>query len=99
MKALYKCDFCDMTGTEEDIREHEIYCENNPARMSCQYCEYKKTNFVNGKGRYECKFKDIPEGQQYMNCDKFALKKMTNISMEDLFGSFFPKRYKYENLD
>lgn len=96
MKALYKCDFCDMTGTEEDIHNHEAYCENNPARMSCQYCEHKKIDFANGivKIRYECKFKDIPEGQQYVNCDKFTLNEMVNISTQNLFGSFFPSRNK-----
>ena len=92
MKALYKCDFCDMTGTEEDVYIHEATCMNNPKRKSCQYCENKKTSFNSSKVIYTCDFKDIPEGQQYINCDKFTLKKMNDFSINNIFGSFFSPR-------
>ena len=88
MKPLYKCDFCNMIGTEERIYAHEAICTDNPNRKSCQYCEHKKTSF-NPKMIYTCDFKDIPEGQQYINCDKFTLKKMHDFSFDDIFGSFF----------
>lgn len=93
MKALYKCDFCDKIGTEEEIYEHEIYCENNPKRMSCRYCTNKKTKFVNGSGiTYLCDAKEIPEGCEYINCDKFTLIKMNDFSVNDIFGSLFLPR-------
>lgn len=93
MKPLYKCDFCDMTGTEENVYIHEATCINNPKRKSCQYCTNKKTKFINGSGiTYLCDFKDIPEEQQYINCDKFALKKMNVFPIDDIFGSFFSPR-------
>jgi hypothetical protein len=93
MKALYKCDFCDKIGTTEEIYEHEIYCENNPKRTSCSYCANKETKFINGCGiTYTCNVKEIPEGCEYINCDKFTLKEMADISINDIFGGFLAPR-------
>ena len=94
MKPLYKCDFCDMTGTEENVYIHEATCTDNPNRKSCQYCENKKTSFNSSKVIYTCDFKNIPEGQQYINCDKFTLKikKMNDFSVSGIFESFFSPR-------
>ena len=30
MKQIFRCDFCDKIGTNKEIYEHEVYCENNP---------------------------------------------------------------------
>ena len=90
MEALYKCDFCDKIGTKKEIYEHEIYCENNPKRMSCGYCANKETKFINGRGiAYVCSIKEIPEGCEYINCDKFVLRKMIDTSVNDIFGGFW----------
>lgn len=51
MKILYKCDFCSYTGIDEDVRNHEMKCEQNPVNIleyknkqkimkSCHYHEY-----------------------------------------------------------
>ena len=87
MKALYKCDFCDMTDTEKNVYIHEATCTNNPNRKSCQYCKNRKISLNPKTTVYTCDFKDIPEGQQYINCDKFVLKEMPTIG--NIFDSFF----------
>ena len=40
MKALYRCDFCEKTGTVEEIQEHEEKCLYNPKNKSCATCTY-----------------------------------------------------------
>ena len=35
MKAIYRCEYCDVTGTEEEIREHEEGCFKNYNKKSC----------------------------------------------------------------
>ena len=45
MKPIYKCDFCSTTGTEEEIYQHEAYCDCNPNRKACSCCENKKNYF------------------------------------------------------
>ena len=89
MKALYKCDFCSTTGTQEEIYRHEAHCNHNPNRMTCSCCENGKIIFKDKNIIYKCKYKDIPEGKQYINCDKFTLKKLPDGSIENIFSSFF----------
>ena len=91
MKPIYRCDFCASTGTEEEMYEHEVYCEANPNRKSCMYCDHKKI-VLHPELSYKCDIKEVPDGKQYINCDSFVLKPGNLFNTNDiLFGSLFGK--------
>ena len=35
MKPVFKCDYCQFMGTEEEVSEHEPKCFDNYDRRSC----------------------------------------------------------------
>lgn len=39
MKQMFKCDFCDETGTEDEMQEHEKVCIFNPRVKHCLTCD------------------------------------------------------------
>ena len=41
MKPVFKCDYCDKMGTEEEIREHEEKCTENYDKKSCYTCKHR----------------------------------------------------------
>ena len=66
MKAIYRCEYCDVTGTEEEIREHEEECFKNYNKKGCYTCKHCATD---GFKKVECKKgKEIPEGQYFQGC-------------------------------
>jgi len=40
MYVLYKCDFCDRTGSEDKIRGHEAECEFDINNKACSTCKF-----------------------------------------------------------
>ena len=38
MKPVYKCDYCNVTGTENFVRRHESECPDNPNLRTCCTC-------------------------------------------------------------
>lgn len=40
MKLLYRCEYCNEMGTEEEIREHEESCLWNYTKKSCYTCKH-----------------------------------------------------------
>lgn len=66
MKPLYRCDYCDFTGTEEEVKEHEATCIKNYNLRGCLTCVHCNTDdfktFTCMAGR------DIPEGYMHQNC-------------------------------
>lgn len=68
MKAIYRCEYCDVTGTEEEILEHEEECIKNYNKKSCFTCKYCETD---GFKTVKCKRgREIPEDKYYENCPK-----------------------------
>lgn len=88
MKQLFRCEYCDKIGTEEEIREHEETCLWNHTKRTCYTCKHMETLFP----KVKCKLDDtkIPEGKYIERCacyerdDKDHTKKTTN-----LFGGLF----------
>lgn len=95
MKPVFKCDYCDKMGTEEDIRAHEPNCQDNYDRRSCYTCEYKRTKCDKDSNWYfECSAeKEIPKGSIIEFCSKYEQKKKSDSPLGDLFKDLFGGRY------
>lgn len=91
MKPVYKCDYCDKMGTEDEIREHEAECPDNYTLRHCSSCVNRTYNSKIGKfGGYECKAgKEIPEGKQFVNCDLHEPKEKPKDDLLSIFGGLF----------
>ena len=94
MKPVFKCDYCEFMGTEEDVKNHENTCINNYDKRSCYTCEHRGVlTFVNGIPKYKCdKEIDIPEGTIFEFCKSYERKKETHDRatnfIKDIFGMF-----------
>ncbi len=44
MKPVYRCEYCDHMGTEDEVQEHEIKCYRNYDRKSCWTCKHRDQN-------------------------------------------------------
>ena len=86
MKQVFKCDYCNEMGTEEEIRAHEPTCFANYDRKSCFTCVHKTLEGIN----YKCKAGiEIPEGKIFEFCGSYERKerpKLTKNIFGDLFG-------------
>ena len=38
MKPLFRCEYCNKIGTEEELVKHENECINNYTKRSCNSC-------------------------------------------------------------
>lgn len=91
MKPIYRCEYCDKMGVEEEIMKHEETCLFNYTRKSCSTCKFKETKGFN----YKCaNGKDIPEGQMYVGCDKYEWDEIDHTHLNptafnSLFGGIF----------
>ena len=91
MKPVYKCDYCDFMGTEEDVRKHESECYHNYNLKSCTTCVNKKIDTSKGLFGMCCKCDcglELPEGKMRVNCGKYERKEY-NDELNDLFGGLF----------
>lgn len=93
MKPVFKCDYCDKMGTEEEIREHEPVCADNYDRKSCYTCVHKNIDCRNDIDKkqvvwiYKCKLgKEIPEGKIFEFCTQYERKEKSDNLFSDLFG-------------
>ena len=88
MKPVFKCDYCDKMGTEEEIKKHEPECLDNYDRKSCLTCVHKELGRINSNMIvYNCKLgKEIPEGKIFEFCPQYERKEKTNNLFGDLFG-------------
>jgi hypothetical protein len=91
MKPIYRCEYCDKMDVEEEILKHEANCLYNYTRRSCFTCK----NAENIITKFNCKAgKDIPEGQQFMNCEKYEWDEVDHThknptAFNNLFGGIF----------
>ena len=92
MKPVFKCDYCDKMGTEEEISEHEPKCYDNYDRKSCFTCIHKRTKSKNNDWVYECEAGiDIPEGKFFEFCSKYEHKEKADSLFGNLFGDLFSR--------
>ena len=69
MKQLFRCDYCDYTGTAEEVATHEETCIHNYNKKSCWTCKHAcKHQLVN----FKCQAgQEIPEGKYIENCNRY----------------------------
>ena len=87
MKPVFKCDYCDFMGTEDEVKIHERSCVENYDRRSCHTCEYRK--FKNHK-QYECaNGREIPKDQIYEFCGKYKRRLKSDNPWSDIVDAMF----------
>jgi len=71
MKPLYKCDWCDHTGTELEMRDHEATCVYNKSLRHCFTCGLNSGAF----GVVKCdKGIELPKGRYVRYCNLWEEK-------------------------
>ena len=91
MKPVFKCDYCDFMGTEDEVRQHELECYYNYNLKSCTTCANKKPYTTNGLLGlcYKCTCGiEIPEGKMRVNCAKYERREDNDV-FEGFFGGLF----------
>lgn len=87
MKPVFKCEYCNFIGTEEEVAGHEKTCISNYDKHSCTTCKYKGFKSIY---QYKCTCgKEIPAGQQYENCDKYEREENCLRSLNDIVNGVF----------
>lgn len=87
MKPVFKCDYCDQMGTEEEIRDHELICTDNYTMRSCYTCRHKKIRFADGKMLFKCEAgEEIPEGKFIEFCKKYERREKPEHPLTNFFG-------------
>ena len=36
---MWKCDYCSVIGTKQELKKHESICPNNPTNKKCRTCD------------------------------------------------------------
>ena len=86
MKPIYRCEYCDFTGIEDEVKEHEDTCVYNYTKKSCLTCKHK--DFKNWK-TIECKRDvELPEGKMLEQCVKYEKDdtQKETVSWNSIFG-------------
>lgn len=92
MKTIFRCEYCDKLGTEDEIILHEETCIFNYTKRSCNTCKYAETP---GFRYYKCiKGNDIPEGHLFSNCANYEWDEKPHttrnpVMANNLFGGVF----------
>ena len=87
MKPLFRCDYCDFTGTELEVKKHEPQCIFNYDRRSCYTCQYK--GILNLK-QYKCaQGREIPESHIIEFCPQYRRKTELSGNATDILDSLF----------
>lgn len=72
MKPVFRCDYCNFIGTEEEVRMHEPECTDNYDRKSCFTCKHRRFKNIN---QYRCACgKEIPENKIFEFCPEYERK-------------------------
>ena len=94
MKPVFKCDYCQFMGTEEEVSKHEPRCFNNYDRRSCYTCEHRgELNVVRGLMNYKCK-KCVPiaNGTILEFCEYYERAPKPDYKLfEATYGNIFDK--------
>jgi hypothetical protein len=89
MKQVYRCEYCDYMGTEDEVREHEIKCYWNYDRKSCWTCKHRDPNSLM---RFKCLLgTEIADGCLIEFCGKYERdddRKHSKTS-SNIFRGFF----------
>jgi poly(A) polymerase Pap1 len=87
MKQLFRCEYCDKTGTAEQIAEHEKECMYNYHKRSCWTCKYAELCLLTVKCKADV---EIPKDKYIENCTKYEWDEKDhsdiNATAKSLFG-------------
>lgn len=87
MKPVFKCDYCNFMGTEEEVKEHEPKCFDNYNRKSCFTCKHK--SWKNAK-QYKCACGiEIPEDKIWEFCSQYEREEVPKNDVGNIFGHLF----------
>lgn len=87
MKQIYRCEYCDVTGTEEEIREHEEKCFKNYNLKGCYTCKHCSTD---GFKMVKCKQGiEIPEEKYVKGCSKHEVGEIEVTGFMGVFMDAF----------
>ena len=88
MKPMYRCEYCDHMGTEDEVREHEAKCIYNYDRNSCWTCKHRDKNSLM---RFKCLCGvEIPEGKLLEFCGKYEWDEETHThNTDNIFRGLF----------
>lgn len=87
MKPVYRCEYCDHMGTQDELMKHEEDCFWNYNRKSCRTCKHADPN----SAQYKClKGVEIPDGCIMERCSEYEWdeKDMTK-KPSSIFGGLF----------
>lgn len=91
MKQVFRCEYCDHMGTEEDVLSHEQDCLWNRNKRTCATCKKCDRGFLT----YKCNDgKEIPDGQMFVNCDIYEWDEVGHatkhpVATNSMFGGLF----------
>lgn len=86
MKPVFKCDYCDFMGTEEEVKKHEPECFENYDRRSCLTCKHKGYKSMK---QVKCAYgRELPENKILEFCPDYERREKAEI-ITDLFGGMF----------
>ena len=93
MKPVFKCDYCQFMGTEEEVSKHEPRCFDNHDRRSCYTCVHRgELNMVNGLLNYKCKkCVPIPRGTILEFCESYERAPKPDTPWFDATRGIFDK--------
>lgn len=88
MKPVFKCEYCNFMGTQEEVSEHEIKCPENYDKRNCLTCIHNGGIKSTEDGlTYKCKAgNDIPSNHIYEHCYKYERKEKPKST----FNSYNP---------
>ena len=86
MKLIYRCEYCDKTGTIEEIQKHEEECMYNYHKRSCWTCKHAEVCLLN----VTCKAgKEIPKDKYIEQCNQYEYDEVDHSKVsaaKTLFG-------------
>ena len=92
MKQIFRCEYCDKLGTEEELLKHEEDCIHNYTKRSCLTC---KNRGKLGLNNFACTLgKPVAEGHYYQYCKTYERDEKDYTTrnpwtMNSLFGGIF----------
>lgn len=89
MKPIFRCEYCNFTGTEEEVSKHEEECFDNYTKRSCWTCQHR---CFNGFTEIKCEIgKEIPSGKMMTFCPEYERKEKQDYgsSLNNIFGNMF----------
>lgn len=89
MKPLYRCEYCNQTGTAEEIEKHEIECANNYNLKSCRTCIHYVGLGAGLNAICDANVQDIPPQRFKVNCSSYERNYEAPTFYSDFARTFF----------